>query len=190
MVDSGSPVPVKPGYIGELRDTERAIALWHQKSAEYGGPPPLAAFDFSRLDGGDCAYRFVICADLAASPFFLVYGVQFARLLELPKTPSVGAPLADHLPQRYLRLFNEGCEDAIARAHPVPMSGFVAHIDQIELYRAAFMPLARSRKSTARFVLGSFNRRIGPRISDADAVRQTRYWTWDNTQEPRYRNPF
>jgi hypothetical protein len=80
---------------GELRDTERAIALWHRKAAELGGPPPLTAFDFSRMMGGDGGYRFVICADAVSDDHtFLIYGSQFARLLELPEAPVFAVPLS------------------------------------------------------------------------------------------------
>jgi hypothetical protein len=174
MANEASSPPYGTDRIGELRDTERTIAVWRQKAAEHGGHPPLSAFGFSSLDGADCAYRFVVCADPAGGgPTFVIYGSQLARLLELPEAPIFGAPMADQLPPRYASLFIEGCEEAIAQAQPVRMSGFVTHLGQVELYRAAFMPLAVWPKSPVRFVLGSFNRRIGPRASEADADRKT-----------------
>src|SRR2546430_4616587 len=33
------------------RDTERAVTLWHNKASATGGPPPITAFDLSRLTG-------------------------------------------------------------------------------------------------------------------------------------------
>jgi hypothetical protein len=166
-------VPAGSDRLGELRDTERAIALWHQKAAECGGHPPLSVFDFSRMDGGDCAYRFVICADpLGSAHKFLVYGSHFARLLALPEAPAFGVLLADHLPDRYCSLFIEGCEEALAQGQPVNMNRYAVHLGQVELYRAAFMPLAVPPNSPVRFVLGSFNRRIGPKASATGAVRK------------------
>ena len=57
----------------ERRDTERAVTLWHQKAAELGWPPPLEAFDLSRMTS-DWAYRFVICGEDVEHSVFLLYG--------------------------------------------------------------------------------------------------------------------
>jgi hypothetical protein len=159
--------------IGELRDTERLIALWRQHASKSGGPPPVTAFDFSRMIGGDWSYRFVICADTEGDDHtFLMYGAQFARLLGLPETPAFGASFNRQLPERYLPLFTEGCGEAIALGEPARMNGFVLHYGQIELYRSVFAPLAMRPNSPAGLILGSFNRRIGPRAHEADAVRK------------------
>src|ERR1700730_16119813 len=60
MPDSGR---TELGLAGELRDTELAITFWHQKASEFGGLPPLTAFDFSRMISGAWCHRFVICVD-------------------------------------------------------------------------------------------------------------------------------
>jgi hypothetical protein len=171
VTDAGRP---EPGLIGELRDTELAISLWRQKASEFGGVPPPSAFDFSSMIGGAWNHRFVICTDAVVGELtFLIYGSRFAQLLELPAEPTSGIPIARHLTGRYLPLFTEGCRDAITQVAPVRLSGAVVDYGQIELYRAAFMPLAMRQHSLMRLVFGSFNRRIGPKAHSTDAVRAT-----------------
>jgi hypothetical protein len=88
-----------------------------------------------------------------------IYGSRFAKLLEMPEKPRRGIPIARQLPGRYLPLFTDGCGHAIAQAAPVRLSGVVEDYGQIELYRAAFMPLAMRLNSSKQLVLGTFNRR-------------------------------
>jgi hypothetical protein len=164
----------EPGLVGELRDTEHAISFWRRKASEFGGLPPTEAFDFSRMMVGDWSHRFVICTDAVASELvFLIYGSRFALLLELPEEPISGIPITPQLPGRYLPLFSEGCRDAIAYAAPVRLSGAVVDYGQVELYRAAFMPLAMRQNSSMHLVFGTFNRRVGPKAHSSDAVRAT-----------------
>jgi hypothetical protein len=164
----------EPGLVGELRDTEHAISFWRRKASEFGGLPPTEAFDFSRMITGDWSHRFVICTDPIVSELvFLVYGSRFAQLLELPEEPISGIPITGRLPGRYLPLFSEGCRDAIAYAAPVRLSGAVVDYGQVELYRAAFMPLAMRENSSMHLVFGTFNRRIGPKARSSGAVRAT-----------------
>jgi hypothetical protein len=171
VTDSEAP---EPAPVGELRDTELAIALWRRKAAEFGGLPPATAFDFSCMIGGAWSHRFVICADAADGELtFLMYGSRFAQLLDLPPEPVAGLPIARQLPRRYLRLLTEGCHDATAQKTSVRLSGAVVDYGQIELYRAAFMPLAMRQNSQMQLVFGSFNYRIGPSANSADAVRTT-----------------
>jgi len=163
-----------PAPAGELRDTELAIALWCQKTSECGGLPPPTAFDFSWMIGGAWSHRFLICADAVDGELaFLMYGSRFAQLLELPSEPIAGQRLSRQLPQRYLSLFTEGCHDTTTQKTPVRLSGAVVDFGQIELYRAAFMPLAMRPNSPMQLVFGSFNYRIGPSAHSADAVRAT-----------------
>jgi hypothetical protein len=164
----------EPELVGELRDSELAISFWRQKASEFGGLPPPTAFDFSRMIGGAWSHRFVICADATAGELtFLIYGSKFAQLLELPEEPISSIPITRQLPGRYLPLFTEGCRDAIAYAAPVRLSGAVVDYGQIDLYRAAFMPLAMRQNSSMQLVFGTFNRRIGPKAHSSDAVRAT-----------------
>jgi hypothetical protein len=162
------------GLAGELRDTELAISLWRQRASEFDGVPPPTAFDFSSMIAGTWNHRFVICTDAVVGELtFLIYGSRFAQLLELPAEPISGTPIAQQLPGRYLSLFTEGCREAIAQSAPVRLSGAVVDYGQIELYRAAFMPLAMRQHSLMRLVFGSFNRRIGFEAHSTDAVRAT-----------------
>lgn|SRR5208282_492259 len=164
----------EPGLVGELRDTEHAISFWRRKASEFGELPPTEAFDFSRMIVGDWGHRFVICTDAVVSELvFLIYGSRFALLLELPEEPIGGIPITPQLPGRYLPLFNEGCRNAIAHAAPVRLSGAVVDYGQVELYRAAFMPLAMRQNSSMHLVFGTFNRRTGPKAHSSGAVRAT-----------------
>src|ERR1700731_4980323 len=91
MPDVGRP---EPGLAGELRDTEQAIAFWLQKASEFGGLPPLTAFDFSQMISGAWSHRFVICADaVAGEPAFLIYGSAFAEQVQFPDAPSRRVPI-------------------------------------------------------------------------------------------------
>jgi len=148
------------------------MLFWRRKASEFGGLPPPTAFDLSRMVGGAWSHRFVIRADAATDELsLLIYGSKFAELLELPEEPLSGAPISRQLPGRYLSLFTRGCRAAISRAAPVRLSGVVVDYNQIELYRAAFMPLAKGENSPMQLVFGTFNRRNGPQAHSSDAVR-------------------
>jgi hypothetical protein len=180
----------EPGLVGELRDTEQAISFWRRKASEFGGLPPTEAFDFSRIIVGAWSHRFVICTDLMVSELvFLIYGSRFAQLLELPDEPISDIPITRRLPKRYLPLFSEGCRDAIAYAAPVRLNGAVVDYGQVELYRAAFMPLAMRENSSVHLVFGTFNRRIGPKAHSSDAVRTTYDLLFEEIQSEERRAP-
>ena len=171
--------------VGELRDTEQAISLWRRKASEFGGLPPTEAFDFSRMIVGAWSHRFVICTDTVVGELvFLIYGSRFAQLLELPEEPISGILINGQLPGRYLPLFSEGCRDAIAYAAPVRLSGAVVDFGQVELYRAAFMPLAMRQNSSMHPIFGTFNRRIGPKAHTSDAVRATYNLLFEESEQP------
>ena len=153
------------GLASERRDTELAITLWHQKASELGTPPPFEAFDFTRLTI-DWSYRFIICGDDAAHSVFLLYGVQFARLLQLPERPNYYDPLIVQLPTRYRALFTEGCEAACSEAAAAKFSGAVAHHGCTELYRAAFLPMRLRLSELRPLVFGSFNYRAIERVPE------------------------
>ena len=83
----------------ERRDTERLIALWHKKAGEFGAPPPASAFDLSPIMGGDWGFRFLMCADTVTQDHaFLLYGPQFAELMELPAHPVPHPRISLQLP--------------------------------------------------------------------------------------------
>jgi hypothetical protein len=150
-----------PVFAGERRDTDVLVSQWSKEAAKYGGPPPITAFDLLKT-----SFRFVIRGNAIVEDYsFLIYGAEFARVLGLPETPAIGAPLAEQLPLRYQAMFLEGCGQALAQTEPAPISGRVLQQDQIELYRAVFLPLAAPAKSQMRLIIGSFNRRIEPRTA-------------------------
>ena len=162
MAESTHPEPI---FASERRDTERLMALWRREASKYKAPPPLTAFDFLSK-----SFRFAICANpIVGDQWFLIYGSRFARLLGLPESPAVDVALADQLSSEHLPLFQEGCDKALTRVEPVPISGEVIHHGRIELYRAVFLPLADPPKSQLRLILGSFNLRIGPTVTEAEA---------------------
>jgi hypothetical protein len=158
--------------VGEQRDTERAITLWHNKASASGGLPPITAFDLSRLSD-DWGHRFLISTDkIVADSVFLIYGSPFARLLELPEAPLSFTPMLEQLPKRYRPLFGEGCIEAVSEAMPARFSGAVVHHGKIEFYRAAFMPCKLNASSWRPLVFGSFNYRVVPRVSTSAALRR------------------
>jgi len=179
-----SPASQIPDFVGELRNTTRTIALWRQKASEFGQPPPRSAFNFSRMTDRYWAYCFLIGADaLGAHGKLLVCGLEFARLLELPETAAVGAPLASQLPARYARLFAEGCRAALAQEKPIRVSGIVGQAaGAIELYRAAFLALAKEPNSSTRFIFGSFNSRICSKVSASGTFRHIHNWLGEDIQ--------
>jgi hypothetical protein len=171
----------EPRLAGELRDTELAISFWRRKASEFGALPPPTAFDFSQMTCGAWSHRFVICVDAVGGELtFLVYGSSFAKLLELSAEPISGIPINRQLLGQYLPVFTQGCGDAIAQAGPVQLSGVVVDYGQIELYRAAFMPLAMTPNSSMQLVFGTFNRRIGPKTHSSDAFRTTYHWLYED----------
>jgi len=165
--------------VGEQRDTERAITLWHNKASASGGLPPITAFDLSRLSD-DWGHRFLISTDkIVADSVFLIYGSPFARLLELPEAPLSFTPMLEQLPERYRPLFGEGCVEAVTEMAPARFSGAVVHHGKIEFYRAAFMPCKLNASSWRPLVFGSFNYRVVPRVSTSAALRRMEGWPAD-----------
>ncbi len=147
------PAIKRAWIVGEQRDTERAVTLWHNKASATGGPPPITAFDLSRLTG-DWGHRFLISTDkIVEDSVFLIYGSPFARLLELPETPLSFTPMVEQLPERYRPLFGE-----------------------IEFYRAVFMPCKLNASSWRPLIFGSFNYRVMPRVSASAALRRMAGW--------------
>jgi hypothetical protein len=174
-----APAAKHAWIVGEQRDTERAITLWHNKASASGGLPPITAFDLSRLSD-DWGHRFLISTDkIVADSVFLIYGSPFARLLELPGAPLSFTPMLEQLPERYRPLFGEGCVEAISDMAPARFSGAVVHHGKIEFYRAAFMPCKLNASSWRPLVFGSFNYRVVPRVSTSTALRRMAGWPPD-----------
>lgn len=170
---------------GESRDTECAAALWYQKASK-AGLPAVSAFDFSRLTS-DWSYRFLIAGDeVVEDAVFLVYGPRFVRLLGLPDKPLHYVPVIKQLPPRYRALFAEGYGEAITRLAPARFSGAVVRPDgEMELYRAAFMPVQGAKASTS-LILGTFNYRTLSQESASDAFAKTQAGWSEAVWEQRF----
>lgn len=167
-----APAVKRAWIVGEQRDTEHAVTLWHNKASASGGLPPITAFDLSRL-AGDWGHRFLVSTDkVVQDSVFLIYGSPFARLLELPETPLSFTPMVEQLPERYRALFGEGCVEAITEAAPARFGGAVVHHGKIEFYRAVFMPCKLNPSSWRPLIFGSFNYRVVPRVSASAALRR------------------
>jgi hypothetical protein len=174
-----APAVKRAWIVGEQRDTEHAVTLWHNKARASGGLPPITAFDLSRL-AGDWGHRFLVSTDkVVEDSVFLIYGSPFARLLELPETPLSFTPMVEQLPERYRALFGEGCVEAITEAAPARFGGAVVHHGRIEFYRAVFMPCKLNPSSWRPLIFGSFNYRVVPRVSASAALRRMAGWPAD-----------
>jgi hypothetical protein len=123
----------------------------------------------------DWGYRFLISGDeFVKASVFLVYGVQFARLLGLPEQPRSKVPLVHQLPVRYRPLFVDGYAEALRDLAPTRLSGTVVHQQNLELYRAAFMPI-RGANSVRSLIFGSFNYRVLPQQAASDGLRSDKH---------------
>ena len=155
------------GFIGapkgspnERRDVQRAINLWQRNVLEDGGAPLLASFDFSAMKG-DWDNRFLICSDPSVeNAAFVIYGMNFAQLLDLPHKVTAIAPLVQQLPERYRPIFAEGCSKALAEPAPARFSGSFSYEFQNELYRAVFLPIRMHPNWSKWLIFGSFNYRM------------------------------
>ncbi|HEX2679844.1 MAG TPA: hypothetical protein VHQ03_00960 [Candidatus Dormibacteraeota bacterium] len=161
-------------FSGELRDTEQAISLWRQKASEFGRPPPAAAVNLSQMNGD--GFRFVICADMLVEEdsAFVLYGANFAKLLDLPERPLMNVPMIKQLPKRYHSLFADGCSEAINEAAPVRFSGETEYCGDTELYRATFMPL-KMEAPNHRLIYGSFNYCTGQSVGFSEGFQRAQW---------------
>jgi hypothetical protein len=161
--------------IRERRQSERAIAYWEQKAAEFKSRPTLTRLDpGDTFDGQDWQHRFVIAPDrLAELSTLLMCGSDVARSLELSEGPLKHTVLFRQIPKRFLELFARGCAEAILSGSPVRISGAIEREDsRRELYRTAFMPVG------ANLVFGAFNSTI--RIVQARSPRDPGDWLIDD----------
>jgi hypothetical protein len=141
----------------ERRETERAVAHWQRRIAQFGYPPLSPEdreFDDLIAEGG--AYRFVISVDRAGTDdLFLTYGPRFARLLDLPTRAGLNIRLVREIPKRLLPAFIRGCRAAAKQKPPVKIEGAISLRDgRNQFYRAVFMPIG------ANLVFGAFNSRL------------------------------
>jgi hypothetical protein len=148
---------VHPERLNDRRDIQRAINLWQKHVSEDGGPPLVATFDFSSMQG-DWGHRFLICSEPSTnSAAFVIYGLKFAQLLDLPEKVTISVPVIHQLPERYRPVFAEGCTKAMTQQTPARLSGSFDYDFKAELYRAVFLPIMLHPNWSKRLIFGSFN---------------------------------
>jgi hypothetical protein len=150
-----------PGGRGR-RQAERLMAYWEEKLAELGGAVTIAGLDLTATDSRDWSNRFLISVDPVIERSALVlYGPEFARLLNLPEQPRMDRPMVRQLPQRYVDLFLQACVDAQKAMAPVRLEGEIERADsRIEQYRAVFIPVGVKPGSLTCFAFGAFSSRL------------------------------
>jgi hypothetical protein len=89
------------------------------------------------------------------------------------------------LPARYRALFREGCGGVLRHPEPARFSGAIRYHGDLELYRAAFMPLQGSAGSRP-LIYGTFNRRAVP-FSALRGVARSRHSMSDRIAAERPR---
>lgn len=151
----------------ERRESERAIAYWQRKIAALGGQATVAALDLAEMQSPDWSHRFVIAVDpVPENSALLLYGAEFARLLDLPAKRAPHVPMVRQLPRCYSDVFRRGCGEADAHRMAVRVEGEVAREDgRRELYRAAFIPIGVKENSLTHLAFGAFNSRIAPALA-------------------------
>ena len=148
------------GRPNERRDVQRTINLWQRNVLEDGGTPLLASFDFSAMKG-EWDNRFLICSDRnVENAAFVLYGMNFAQLLDLPQKVTGIVPLVQQLPQWYEPVFTDGCIKALTEPAPARFSGSFSHEFKNELYRAVFLPIRMHPNWSKWLIFGSFNYRM------------------------------
>src|SRR5262249_54548784 len=132
--------PVELQVARERRQSERAIAYWQGKVDEFGTSPTIAALDLAAIHTAPWSYRFVIASDpVVENSALLLYGANFARLLDLPEKSIPHVPMTRQLPKRFTEVFKRACADAHCHPGPVRIEGEVPREDgSRELYRASF----------------------------------------------------
>ena len=129
----------------ERRDVHRTIDLWQRNVTADSVLPLLSTFDFSSMKS-NWGHRFLICSDPnVENAAFMMYGAKFAQLLDLPEKVRTIIPLLQQIPQRYRRIFADGCHKAMTQAAPARFSGAFDYDFQAELYRGCSFLLGCSR---------------------------------------------
>jgi hypothetical protein len=143
----------------ERRESERAIAYWERKLEQLGNNATVAALDLADMNTPDWSHRFVIAVDpFIENSSLLLYGNDFAKLLDLPPKRTPHVPLVRQLPRHLSPVFMQGCGDAHEQRMPVRIEGGVARADgKTELYRAAFIPVGVKENSLTHLAFGAYN---------------------------------
>ncbi len=146
----------------DRREAERVIAYWQSKLQQLGADATVAALDLASINTRDWSNRFLIFVDPAIErSALLLYGPQFARLLNLPEQPRMDLPMMRQLPRRYAELFLRGCAEAQKEMAPVRREGEIERADgRIEQYRAVFIPVQVKPNSLTCFAFGAFSNRV------------------------------
>jgi len=144
----------------ERRDVRQVVDHWLRNASEDGVIPSLDNFDFSPMKG-DWKHRFLICSDpTVENAVFIIYGLEFAQLLNLPEAVAGSRPLMPQIPERYRPVFTVGCSMAITEPVPARFSGVVIADDfNAEFYRAVFLPINLHPNWSKRLIFGTFNYR-------------------------------
>ena len=153
--ESAEPVPSGR----ERRESERAIRYWEKKVEQLGRQATVAALDLADINTADWSHRFVIAVDqVVENSSLLLYGSDFAKLLDLPPKGTPHVPMVRQLPRHLSKMFMQGCGDAHNQRHAVRLEGEVARPDgRLELYRAAFIPVGVKENSLTHLAFGAFN---------------------------------
>jgi hypothetical protein len=146
----------------ERRESERAIAYWEKKIEALGVTATVAALDLGEINTADWSHRFVIAVDpVVENSSLLLYGTNFAKLLDLPSKGTPHVPMVRQLPQHLTDVFMRGCGAAHNQREPIRIEGEIDREDgKRELYRAAFIPVGVKENSLTHLAFGAFNSRI------------------------------
>ena len=143
----------------ERRESERVIRYWEKKVEKLGRSATVAALDLAEINSADWSHRFVIAVDpVVENSSLLLYGLDFAKLLDLPPKGTPHVPMVRQLPRHLSNVFMQGCGDAHNHRQAIRMEGEVARPDgKTELYRAAFIPVGVKENSLTHLAFGAFN---------------------------------
>ncbi|HZK89624.1 MAG TPA: hypothetical protein VFC56_05695 [Stellaceae bacterium] len=151
----------------ERRESERAISYWEKKIEKLGKGATVAALDLAEINSQEWSHRFVIAVDpVVENSSLLLYGAEFAKLLELPPKGTPHVPMVRQLPRHLSRVFMQGCGDAHDQRAPIRLEGEVPREDgKTELYRAAFIPVGVKENSLTHLAFGAFNSCVVDRLA-------------------------
>jgi hypothetical protein len=143
----------------ERRESERAISYWEKKIEKLGRSATVAALDLADINTEDWSHRFVIAVDpVVENSSLLLYGSNFAKLLDLPPKGTPHVPMVRQLPRHLSSVFMQGCGDAHNLREPIRVEGEIDREDgKRELYRAAFIPVGVKENSLTHLAFGAFN---------------------------------
>lgn len=149
----------------ERRESERAIRYWEKKVERLGRSATVAALDLGEINSEAWSHRFVIAVDpVVENSSLLLYGTDFAKLLDLPPKGTPHVPMVRQLPRHLSTVFMQGCGDAHQRRQAIRIEGEVARPDgKTELYRAAFIPVGVKENSLTHLAFGAFNSCVSER---------------------------